>query len=321
MPIIDSGTFEMHVGSLLSQSGPWTLMGAAASIVDGVVADGDGKYVEMTKTEEHECPPGTVIHTWIPPGVHSIAFLLDNSEVILDADPPIDYLVLPAGWVATGMTVRWKVARQQDSGGGSLVAFKVFRDGTEIFADADDNQTGAAYQTANDVPADLLSAMNGPIRFEWELDDTVTTNFGCGAFDYVDLSTFITHLYATGTYDIVAYWWRIPQVSACGDRQESHLQLSSDDPGAPWERLDPDDDDAAPVPVVEHVTPNHVPIAGGVGITIDGSGFGDGCTVDVDGVPATDVVVVSQFQITCTAPAHAAGLTTVTVTNEDGVSS
>ena len=75
------------------------------------------------------------------------------------------------------------------------------------------------------------------------------------------------------------------------------------------------------MPVVTLVTPDHGVLGGGTAITIDGSGFGDACTVAIDGVPCTSVVVVSQYRITCVTPAHAAGLETVVVTNEDGVSS
>lgn len=126
-----------------------------------------------------------------------------------------------------------------------------------------------------------------------------------------------------GNYDIVYWWWTIPDVSACGDAQESHHQLlpAGEDPGAPWVRLDPDDPDAAPTPVVTTVTPNHGLVAGGTAVEVIGSGFGDGCSVTFDGAAATSLVVDSQYRITCVAPAHAAGSATVVVTNADGVSS
>ena len=145
------------------------------------------------------------------------------------------------------------------------------------------------------------------------------TDGGGGSTDLAKLAEDGSIL-LTGNYIIIAFWWTIPGVSACGDRQDSHLALAAESPGAAWERLDPLDEDAAPVPTIVSVTPNHGPLAG-FAITIDGSGFGDDCTVTVDGVPATSVVVVSSERITAVTPAHAAGLETVVVTNEDGVSS
>ena len=172
-------------------------------------------------------------------------------------------------------------------------------------ADPDRNKFGD-----NPTYIDLLSFL----RIE------ITTHGASDApFESTDASGLSSPASVTGNYDILAFWWTIPAVSACGDPQVPHHQLLAPDidPGDPWVRLG--DDDAAPVPTVDGVTPNHGPIAGGDPVTIDGSGFGDGCTVTFDGVPATSVVVVSQFQITCDAPAHAAGSAAVVVTNEDGV--
>lgn len=50
-------------------------------------------------------------------------------------------------------------------------------------------------------------------------------------------------------------------------------------------------------------------------ITIHGSAFIAGATVDFDGTPATSVVVVDANTITCVAPAHATGVSVITVTN------
>jgi hypothetical protein len=124
-----------------------------------------------------------------------------------------------------------------------------------------------------------------------------------------------------GHYDLIAYWWTIPEVDACGNRRDPHFQLAFEDPGAPWERLDPLDPDAAPAPTILSVEPDHGPIAGGTAVTIRGSGFGDACSVEFDGVPATSIITVSATEITCVAPAHLAGNATVVVINEDGVTS
>ena len=58
--------------------------------------------------------------------------------------------------------------------------------------------------------------------------------------------------------------------------------------------------------------------AGGTKVTLIGSEFVVGAYVDFGGVPATDVVVVSDSRITVTAPPNQRGPTFVMVTNPDG---
>jgi hypothetical protein len=58
----------------------------------------------------------------------------------------------------------------------------------------------------------------------------------------------------------------------------------------------------------------------GTVIGIFGTGFGDGATVTVGGVAATDVEVLDQDFLFATTGAHADGLVDVVVTNADGVS-
>lgn len=76
--------------------------------------------------------------------------------------------------------------------------------------------------------------------------------------------------------------------------------------------------EAAPAPTVTTVTPASGPLIGGSAITITGTGFLAGATVDLGGVAATGVVVVSATSITATTAAHAQGAVLVTVTNTDG---
>jgi hypothetical protein len=73
-------------------------------------------------------------------------------------------------------------------------------------------------------------------------------------------------------------------------------------------------------PTVTGVTPNSGPPAGGVQVTITGTGFTAVPTVTFDGSAATGVAFVSSTQVVATAPAHAAGAVAVTVTNPDGQS-
>lgn len=127
--------------------------------------------------------------------------------------------------------------------------------------------------------------------------------------------------FITGNYVIEYWWWIKPDKDACGNKQDSHLVLAGDAPDGTFERLDPNDPDAHPTPVITSVDPNHGPTAGGNVVAIIGSGFGDAATVTFGGVTATGVNVVSQYRIECDPPAHAAGSANVVVTNADGVHS
>ncbi|MBL7664725.1 MAG: IPT/TIG domain-containing protein [Bacteriovoracaceae bacterium] len=70
-------------------------------------------------------------------------------------------------------------------------------------------------------------------------------------------------------------------------------------------------------PTVTSVAPNGGLLAGGTAVTITGTGFLAGATVDFGGSACAGITVVSSTQITCTTAAHAAGAVTVTVTNTD----
>jgi hypothetical protein len=72
-----------------------------------------------------------------------------------------------------------------------------------------------------------------------------------------------------------------------------------------------------PAPTVTSVALNAGVLAGGTAVTVTGTGFLAGATVDFGGSACTGVSVVSATSITCTTPAHAAGAVTVTVTNAD----
>ena len=79
-----------------------------------------------------------------------------------------------------------------------------------------------------------------------------------------------------------------------------------------------------PGPIITSVGPPRLPLAGGR-ITIAGTGFSAGAMAfisnGVSGGLCSDVVVVSSTEITCTAPAHDAGVWSVGVMNPDFMSS
>lgn len=70
-------------------------------------------------------------------------------------------------------------------------------------------------------------------------------------------------------------------------------------------------------PTVTLVSPNHGLASGGTVVTITGTGFQNGATVSFGGTAAASVTFNNAAQLTATAPARAAGLVNVTVTNPD----
>lgn len=77
------------------------------------------------------------------------------------------------------------------------------------------------------------------------------------------------------------------------------------------------------LPTVTGISPDSGPTSGGQSVTITGTNFFglvDPPAVFLGGEEATDVVLVSPAEITCTTPAHPEGLVDVVVTNPDGKS-
>ncbi len=70
-------------------------------------------------------------------------------------------------------------------------------------------------------------------------------------------------------------------------------------------------------PTVTSISPNSGTINGGTAVTIRGTGFLAGATAKLGGTSATGVSVVNSTTIAATTPAHAAGATSVVVTNTD----
>jgi hypothetical protein len=75
----------------------------------------------------------------------------------------------------------------------------------------------------------------------------------------------------------------------------------------------------ADVPTVTSITPASGATAGGVPVTINGTGFLSGATVTI-GSAATSVSVISATEIKATTPAHHAGPTEVVVADASGTS-
>jgi len=71
---------------------------------------------------------------------------------------------------------------------------------------------------------------------------------------------------------------------------------------------------------LESVEPTSGSAGGGTAIQIHGRGFGEGCGVEVGGVPATSIMVLSSKLISAIAPARALGVADVKITNSNGKS-
>jgi len=76
-----------------------------------------------------------------------------------------------------------------------------------------------------------------------------------------------------------------------------------------------------PAPEITGVSPSSGPSSGGTPVDLSGNGFREGMSVSFGGNAASNVVLVSGNEATCTTPAHAAGPGDVQVTNPDGKSS
>lgn len=90
-----------------------------------------------------------------------------------------------------------------------------------------------------------------------------------------------------------------------------------------YDHWDTDEDGAVknqdPPPYVGSITPSTGPVTGGTAVTITGGFFADlslGVVFDSD--PATSVVIVNEFTITCLTPAHSEGASDILVTNDNG---
>ena len=70
----------------------------------------------------------------------------------------------------------------------------------------------------------------------------------------------------------------------------------------------------SPAPVIASLSVAGGTYLGGTAVTITGTGFLAGATVDFGGAAGTSVVVVSDTSITCVSPAHASAVVSVTVT-------
>jgi hypothetical protein len=72
------------------------------------------------------------------------------------------------------------------------------------------------------------------------------------------------------------------------------------------------------LPMVNSLTPATGAAAGGTAVTLAGVGFTGAMEVDFGGTAATGITVVSDTEIICATPAHAAGVVAVSVKTPAG---
>lgn len=77
----------------------------------------------------------------------------------------------------------------------------------------------------------------------------------------------------------------------------------------------------AAAPTLTNVNPSSGSTAGGTSVTLTGTNFASGCTVDFGGSAGVGTAVPNSTTITTTTPSHAAGAVTVTVTCASGSAS
>lgn len=303
MPVIRSGSFVLY-GITLNNPSSLTL-GINLSPPD------PGRYYVANTT--FGGPPAAGVPTPMPcdPGFSAPEFL----------DTTSDGTGWPAGAPPPGFNLRTRplfIGPQATAGLPNISGIN--NDGTWEMAGKTglDAMDGHGSGVELDDPLLLYIELMEPLRVHYTRIDGFPFSVGFWTEGFVSTPTAGPRI--AGQYDIIAWWWLLPTKDKCGNEHESHLVLAEEKPGDNYEKFDPTDSDAAPQPVITNIEPNHG--RAGTRVAIIGSGFGDGCNVQFDGVDAVDIDVISQFRVEATAPGpHADGFATVAVINVDGVSS
>ncbi len=284
------GTFRVAMGAVDSIGGAFAFLGAP------------GHPAAADVIEQANIFPGDTDRKCITQfaGLNHVHLIPDGNNIYLDGSVvPVTEAGLPPGFNITGASLFTDFTAQ-----GSGATFQL-RIGATL---GTVNAVGLAYPT--------------PVTMAEVLIQTVGIDFNApGPGNGVWLN-----LYILGVYDIITLWWKIPDVDSCGEKHTARLKYSIEQPTAPtgegeYERYNPDDDTDHPTPLIQSIDPNHGPLAGGTEVTLKGSGFGEDADVQFDGVSASDIVVVSAEEITCTTPPGSAGSVGVAVINADSVTS
>jgi len=250
-----------------------------------------------------------------------------GAKVALSADGEVALISAPddaragAAWLFTRPGAAWsqqgaKIAGVEGDGFGASVALS--SDGTTalIGGPSADASAGAAWVFQNtSVPPPTvasISAESGPSEGGTRVTITgsgfltgATVEIGGEASSVEVLSetelTAVTPAHAAGSEEVVVK--DADGVSAGGP---DYTYLEGKPP-------------PAPAPTVASIKPESGSSEGGTRVTITGSGFLTGATVEIGG-EASSVEVLSETELTAVTPAHAAGSEEVVVDDADGIS-
>ncbi|PWD51788.1 hypothetical protein C8046_15180 [Serinibacter arcticus] len=325
---LDPDSGPVAGGTTVTVSGAGFVAGAFVT-VDGVPVDA----ADVTVVSETELtyvspahPAGAVDVTVTTPGGTSAPLTF----TYLDA-PTLSTLDPDSGPVAGGTTVTV-------SGAGFVAGTVVTVDGTDVPA--------ADVTVVSETELTYVS----PAHPAGAVDVTVTTPGGTSApltFTYLDAPTAAsltpeqgpveggTTVTVTGTDFVPGAVVTVDgtEVPAADVAVVSESELTYVSPAHPAGAVDvtvtTPGGTSAPLtftyldaPTAASLTPEQGPVEGGTTVTVTGTDFVPGAVVTVDGieVPAADVTVVSETELTYVSPAHPAGAVDVTVTTPGGTS-
>ncbi|HMK38285.1 MAG TPA: IPT/TIG domain-containing protein, partial [Bacteroidota bacterium] len=173
----------------------------------------------------------------------------------------------------------------------------------------DDIGVGAA-----GAPAPTITQVTPAVVIQGQLLGVIGTNFVNGASIYVD-TTLVGSLNAGVVSTAFAQFY----VPAVGPGAHSVRIVNPDGKSAVKQSAFTVTTDVPPV--LQSVTPDSALAGVSTPITITGSNFAAGVTVDIGGIPATGVQLVGSTQINAVSPNKLApGVYDVTVLNTDGLS-
>jgi IPT/TIG domain len=338
MPTPTSGTFRIYPGSVESKTDWRTSVSSFTDNSDaGVVAilqRGGGAF-DSIASQADGADSRYFVDSYITLNPGDIVLNLGTA----DEETFVSFNDLPAGFKVSTLqvhSVQSLVCCWNDNFGGLYIPSYLTHAGTNLqpplgaFLGFDPQQgTGIVddcIRSVSPVPTNIAAFFG--TSFGFFRNNTIASGNQAGW-------NIIRELYLEGSYVLESFsWWISPNPAthtidpgdltetprdACGvpvNEEEERLVYSDTSPGEKFAELE-----EAPVPVIDTVVPPAGSKMGGNLVTIHGHLFSDGATVTFGDTEATDVVVVSQYKITCTAPPNEPGEISVIVTNADGTSS
>jgi len=198
-----------------------------------------------------------------------------------------------------------------------------------VFYAADANNV-AQYVSVN--PGDVITFggwgyhVSGDGRARWGLEVSDANKKNASYISAAPYNvTASTWTYFESTYTVpagmafVRFYCEIGGSSGASDDRFDDAFLQVDIPGGGYDYFTQAPSDP-PAPTLTSITPQSGSTAGGTSVSLSGTNFLSGATVNFDGTAATSVTVVNASTITAVTPPHTAGEANVKVTNTDGQS-